>query len=151
MVRKNFSLFLPIFVLVLAALACAGSDPVTMADIPVFEKVKESTPEVATEVEAKEESVIASVIESLKKTGVKEGVTSEIKIYTVPAETDWQHIRKFYDGELGSDWTEDSQLASSEEGFQTRGWTRGRQALVIAWVHDASNDQTFLIVTLFSE
>jgi hypothetical protein len=145
--RKNFTLFLPILVLLLAALACGGSDPVTMADIPVFTD--------AVQMEAGQSTMADLVADSLQQTAGQEGISTETLIYGVPAGTTWDSIKSFYSGQLGGDWTEDSELAESAEGFQTTGWTRGglasEQALVVALVDDPLAGQSFLIVGLFSE
>lgn len=147
MSRKNFKLFIPVFVLFLAALACGGRDPITMADVPVYEG--------AVALESGQNTVAEAVIEALKETAGQEGVTAVTEVYGVPAGTTWDGIKSFYDSNLGDEWKEDAQLTQSQEGFNTAGWTRGslasEQAIVVAFVDDPLAGQNFMIVVLFSK
>ncbi|GAB4580508.1 MAG: hypothetical protein Fur0022_32500 [Anaerolineales bacterium] len=147
MYLKTFKLFLPIWVLILAALACGGSEPVTMDSLPVFDG--------AVILESGQSTVAEAVVEALKQTAGQEGVTAETRIYGVPAGTTWDAIKSFYASHLGEGWTEDAQLSEAQEGFNTAGWTRGglasEQAVVAALVNDPFAGQDFLILVLFSE
>ena len=145
--RKKLMIFLPMVALFVAALACGGSNPVTMTDLPVVES--------AVKVEAGQSTMADVVVEALKESVGQEGVTAETAMYSLPADTSWDTIKRFYTSNLGSDWTEDAALSETQEGFTSSGWTRGsfasKQALVIALVDDPFAEQRFLVVVLFSE
>jgi hypothetical protein len=147
MFRKSFKLFLPLLVLMLAALACGGSEPITVADVPVFEG--------ANPIKEGQSTVAEAVVTALESSADQEGVTAEATVYSVPDGKTWDDIKNFYGSQLGSEWKADDQLTQTEEGFNTAGWTRGglasEQALIVAWVNDPIVKKDFMVLVLFSE
>ncbi len=148
MSRKKFQLLLPLFALMLAALACGGSSPVTIDEIPVFPG--------ATALQSGESPMADQLAQVVAESAGEEDVRSDIRLYSVPAGTTWEQIREYYTSELsGTDWEQDTQLDQNSEFFQSMGWTRGslssEQALVVGFTQDPFSGDSILMISLFSE
>lgn len=133
--------------LLIPALVACGGSPVTFDSIP--------TPPEATVLQAGQNSMADTVAESMKG-AVGDKLKSEIKLYQLPAGTDWASIKEFYNGQLGSsDWKSASEMNNESEAFNTTGWQRGsfnkEQVLMVGYMPALLGNPPVLIVSLFSE
>lgn len=144
---KTRTLLFPILVLVLAALACGGADPVTMDELGVFPG--------ASPVE--EGNLVAeSLAESIREGAGSEAVDVDVRTYRLPGGTAWEEVSLFYTSQTaGGDWTAAADLTQSSEFVSTLGWTRGGlmapQAFVVAFTPDPLGGPPYLVQMLFSE
>ncbi|HUF40227.1 MAG TPA: hypothetical protein VMN57_17020 [Anaerolineales bacterium] len=144
---KRVRNLLPVLGLCLAASACGGSEPVTLAEIVVYPEA----------VPIDGENIVAeSVAESIRAGAGDEAVDVEIRMYTVPNDTLWEDVKLFYATETGSaDWDASGELTSETDFVSTIGWTRGGQmrpqAFVVAFSPDPLGGPPFLILMLVSE
>lgn len=147
MPTRRLKLSLPLIALLLAALACGGSTPVTLSEIAVFPGAAEIT----------EGNIVAdSIVESIKQTAGQDAVDVDVRTYTLPKGQEWAPVRDFYLQEMGSgDWKLAEDLVQETDFVSTYGWTRGglssEQAFAVAFSLDPLGGPPLLIVALFSE
>jgi hypothetical protein len=138
--------FLAILVVLFAA-ACSP-EPIPLADVPVYPG--------ATPIALGQNETVDELARVIERSSGSEGVTVEVKLYTLPQDTAWDALVSYYDGELaGSDWRLEQDLSNESDVFSTRGWGRGsgsnEQALVVGYVADPVVGDAFLILGLYTE
>lgn len=142
--------------LVLAVMsACGGSSTVVVNDLPAYPGATELKPGDSTLADtlAKNTQQITALSQSA---GV--GGKTEQKGYSLPADANWDAVKKFYDDKLkSSGWSEPSGIAANilsqvnaqNPSFQTATYQRGNQNLsIIRVVTDPTSQQTVLIFSL---
>lgn len=138
---------LMVMLLALAGLACGGSDPVLLADIPI--------PDGATELAAGESLVADFMAEAVQGAVPTEDATTEVKIYQAPAGATFATIETFYTDNLDSDWTYEADLYENSNEIGIAGWSRGslanEQVVVVAFSEDPLLGANILVVALLSE
>ena len=146
MIGKRKLLF-PLLALVLAALACGGSDPITMEEIAVYPGVAQM---------ADGNIVAESMVESIRESAGDDAVDVDVRMYTLPNGTVWEEVKLFYTTETAAgDWSAAGDLTQETPFVNTIGWTRGGlmspQAFVVAYSVDPLGGPPFLIPMLLSE
>jgi hypothetical protein len=145
--KQRKTILFPFAALVLAALACGGSDPVTMEEITAYPGVSE----------IEDGNIVAETLaESIRESAGSEAIDVEIRMYNLPEGTTWEDVRLFYTTETGTgDWSDAADLTQETEFVSTMGWTRGGlmspQAFVVAYSIDPLGGPPILIQMLFSE
>jgi hypothetical protein len=134
--------------LLLALAACGGPPPpATMADIPTYPS--------ATEIEAGA-NAMADAVAAEMRGAVDAGLSSEVRLFQLPAATSWDEVRAFYgEGLGGADWREAGELSTTNEALSTAGWQRGEgadeQVLMVGFMPALLGEGPVAIVSLFSE
>lgn len=146
--KKNlFYGLLMVMLLALAGLACGGSDPVVLGDLPV--------PEGATALAAGDSLVADFMAEAVQGAVPTEDATTEVKIYRAPAGATFATTEAFYTDNLGSDWTYEADLSQEQDGIGIAGWSYGslasEQVFVVAFSEDPLLGDNILVVALLSE
>lgn len=115
-------------VVLMLALACGGSEPVPMSDIPVYDG--------ATVIGTGDNPDVDVLIESLEsEAAADENVTAEFKVYTLPPNTTWDDVKSFYTDELAdTDWKLSDEILQDTEAFKMIGWERTKQGLGVGYV-----------------
>jgi hypothetical protein len=138
---------LALSLLALCALAACGSPPVAFSSIPL--------PPDATRLQPGTNPLADSIANGFSQSMGKEGGTIEVYLYNLPAETQWDDVKAFYDGQIKDDWKAETQLAQDIEAFKAVGWTRGsfasEQGLVVGYSPGFLDAPPFMMVALFSE
>jgi len=132
------------------ALACTGSEPVTMADIPVYPD--------ATLIESGDDPIVDMLVAAMEEGMAESGedVNVEFKTYGLGSGVSWDDIKSFYEDELaGTDWETDPELSEDSAELGMVGWLRGsgasEQGLLVAYVADIFGDGATLLIVLVSE
>jgi hypothetical protein len=148
MFSRKSKLMLAGAALFIAALACGGGSPATIADIPVFPGASVMQPG---------DNEMADILsETIADTATTEGVNAEVILYRLPDGTSFQDLAAFFDGALAdTDWDPDASLYEETEFFSSAGWLRGglasEQALILAYSEDPFDGVVFYMIGLFSE
>lgn len=134
--------------LILLAVAGCGTEPVSISDIPVYPGAESMAPG--------QNEMADGLADVIQESSGGEGVNVDIKLYSLPADTTWEDIKSYYNGEMaGTDWKTEADLGNESEVFSTIGWSRGggasEQALIVGYVADILGGDAFMIVGLFSE
>ncbi len=134
-----------LFTCVLAA--CGGSAPATLATI--------SLPPDATQLQKGSNPLADTIADGFRESMGAQGEKVELQLYALPADTQWDDIKGFYEQEIKDDWKAEAQLAQDSDAFKTVGWTRGgfasEQGLVVGYSPALLDTPPFLMVALFSE
>jgi hypothetical protein len=154
MSKKLFGLLLVIALLTLVLSACGGSaQPVTLNDIPAYAGAKEFKPG---------ESAIGDTLAKNMQTNaaltkaVGTGGKLEQKGFSLPSDSTWDAVSKFYDDKLkAAGWNTDSTTASvlavvnqSNDAFQTVMYLRGNQSLSVIRMTDPVSKSAWLFLSL---
>lgn len=152
---KYFLAGLMLALVLVAISACGGSSPVTVNDLPAFPG--------ATELKAGDSTLADTLAKNTQQiTALSQsagvGGKTEQKGYSLPQDSNWDAIKKFYDDKLkSSGWSEPSgiaanvlsQINSQNPAFQTATYQRGNQNLsIIRVMTDPTTQQTVLIFSL---
>jgi hypothetical protein len=126
-------------------LVACGAPPAAMADIP--------TPPNVTPLEKGQNVVADAAIDALQQSLEGQKFKNEVKLYALPADTQWDAVKSFYTGKLDENWKTSPELSHETEVFSTLGWSRGNsQALVVGYGPDPlGNGTPFLMVMLASK
>lgn len=144
---RSIRLLLPLAVLLLAILACGGSDPITIGEIAPFPGATL----------AEQGNVLAdSIAESIKNGAGREAEQIDVRTYVLPAGTTWEAVRSFYASQSGvGDWEPAEELAEETDYINTAAWSRGgfgsEQVLLVAHSIDPLGGPPYLFLVLFSE
>jgi hypothetical protein len=147
LVSKPLVAFVFTFLVLFATAACSA-EPATMDDVPLYPGVQP--------LEGGENSVADQVLEAMQGSAEERGLIASFKLYSLPADANWDDIVAFYDEELvKSDWQPEPELTNDSDLFKAVGWSRGegarQQSLVVNYVPDVIGEGAFLIVGLLSK
>ncbi len=148
MFQRKFMFILAVLALAGAALACGGSTPIELGELPAFPET--------TELQVDDLELAQILADTIQEAAGQEGVNAEIRVLQLPAETGFEDLRSFYAAELESaDWTSDPGLDQRSDAFSSAGWTRGalgsEQAVIVGYARDPVSGTLFYILGLFSE
>ena len=131
--------------LALMLIVSCGAPPATMADIP--------TPPNVAPLEKGQNVVADAAIDAMQQSLEGQQFKSDVKLYSLPADTEWDTVKSFYTDTLDENWTLSTELSHESETLSTSGWARGRsQALVIGYGPDPLGEgDDFLMVMLASK
>ncbi len=131
--------------LALMLLVSCGAPPVAIADI--------TTPPNVAPLEKGQNVVADAAIDAMQQSLEGQQFKSDVKLYSLPADTEWDTVKSFYTDTLDENWTLSTELSHESETLSTSGWARGRsQALVIGYGPDPLGEgDDFLMVMLASK
>jgi hypothetical protein len=131
--------------LALVLLVSCGAPPVAMADIP--------TPPNVAPLEKGQNVVADAAIDAMQQSLEGQSFKSDVKLYALPADTQWDAVKSFYTDKLDENWKLSPELSHETEAFSTSGWARGNsQALVVGYGPDPlGGGPPFLMVMLASK
>lgn len=155
--RRTFTLALITLLALLALVACGGSAPATLADIPTYPG--------ATELKPGEDPIGNTLAQNNQadaalRAQLGTGGKTDQKGFRLPSDAQWDQVKSFYDEKFkAAGWSTNNLVsgimdqASQGSGFHTMNWQRGSQnvTVIMLTVPGADGDQQNLIVSLSSQ
>lgn len=138
---------LGLFFALLVPLAACGGTPVAFADLPLHPA--------ATVIQPGSNPLAETVSNSLRESLGGQNVKLDLQVYALPAGTNWDEIKGFYEEQIKGDWKTEAKLTQDTQALKLIGWSRGgfasEQGLVVGYGPGLLNNPPFMIVALFSE
>jgi hypothetical protein len=126
-----------------ALVACGGSAPATLADIPTYTGAKALQPG---------ENPMADTLAKNVQQSAAMGSKLEQKIFSLPKDADWAAIKSFYTEKLTSaGWANTNVPIPDNDMFKMTLWKKGTQNLTVAQLTEPISKDTFLLFSLSSQ
>lgn len=130
--------------LVAGVTACGGgsSQPITLNDVPAYANAKLLQPG---------ENPMADSLAANVQQAAGAGQKLDQRMYTLPQDTSWDQVNKFYTDKLGGSGWQTISLpagAAANPVMQISIWKRGGQSLTVAKLTDPVSTDSFLIFSL---
>lgn len=127
--------------------ACGGSAPVSLETIPVYTGAQPVAPDA--------NFITDAMIKAIEQSNAGQDLTSQIGLYLLPEDAQWDDVKQFYMAEIGDDWTAEPELTQEADVINIIGWQRGggssEQILIVGQAEDPLSGNSFLLTGLFSE
>ncbi len=127
--NKLLVFFILVSFLLVALSGCSTLQPLAIESIPTYSKAQVLT-------EAKLLELVKDIDAELQSNN-PDIQNIQTKSYTVEKDITWEEIEGYYNEELAkSDWKTDADLVYNDAQTNVRGWIRGKQALIVWYLHD---------------
>lgn len=127
--------------------ACGGSAPVSLETIPVYTGAQPVAPDA--------NFITDAMIKAIEQSNAGQDLTSQIGLYLLPEDAQWDDVKQFYVAEIGDDWEAEPGLTQEADVINIIGWQRGsgrsEQILIVGQAEDPLSGNSFLLTGLFSE
>ena len=143
----NWRIIRPFLILLAFLSACSGAEPLTLAQIPLYEGAKVLS----------ENDVLAEPLaESLRQSTGLDDMRADILVVNLTGDSSWTRIRNFYDTLMvGMGWEIAEEYEKDENHVKVAGWTLGGwspdQVLLVSEMSDPLGGSPYLMLILLSK